>query len=90
MLDLKADELTCNSVTLTWTRPLEDGGMPINKYVLTYDSVTRNIDGKKTSHTITELKQNTVHKFVIRATNKGEWGPTTMKEVKTTEYCKYI
>lgn len=90
MRDLRGTS-TCDSVALTWNPPLTDGGMPINKYVLRYGEKpkTRNIDGRETSYTITNLKRNKVHNFILRATNKGEWGDTTSKEVETKEFCKY-
>lgn len=83
---------TCKSITLTWLRPKDNGGMPINKYVVNYDnekSVTRNVDGDQTSYTVDKLKQNTEYSFTLRATNRAEWGPLTSVKVKTTEYCKF-
>ena len=88
MRDLRGTS-TCDSVKLTWKPPVTDGGMPINKYVLKYDGKNRNIDGRETSYTITNLERNKVHNFILRATNKGEWGDTTSKEVETKEFCKY-
>ena len=79
----------CKSITLTWIRPKDDGGMPINKYVLNYDIGTRDVDGKKTSYTIDKLKQNTEYSFTLRAINRAEWGPLSSVKVKTTEYCKF-
>ena len=80
---------TCKSITLTWVPPKEDGGMPINKYVIEYEDVTRNIDGDDTQYIISGLKHNTKYSITIRATSKAEWGPTTSVEVTTTEYCKF-
>ena len=83
----------CKSITLTWVRPKEDGGMPINKYVINYNlgkGVTRNVDGDKTSYTTDkELKQNTEYTFTLRATNRAEWGPLSSVKVKTAEHCKF-
>ena len=82
-------EATCNSVTLKWEQPKEDGGMPIKKYVLNYESVTRHIDGNKTSNTINNLKQSTKYNITLQANNMAEWGPSSSVEIKTLEYCKF-
>ncbi|XP_078381279.1 hemicentin-2-like isoform X4 [Oculina patagonica] len=82
---------TCNSITLTWKPPKDDGGMPINKYALNctsvYEDITRDISGDNTSYTINGLKYNTKYSITLRATNKAEWGLTSSVEVKTTKYC---
>ncbi|KAJ7333112.1 axonal fasciculation [Desmophyllum pertusum] len=78
---------TCNSITLTWRTPTDDGGMPINKYVLVYKSIIRNIDGDDTTYTIQDLKQNTKCNISLRATSKAEWGPRSSVETQTTTYC---
>lgn len=82
-------EATCNSIALSWERPKEDGGMPINNYVLNYESMTRNIDENKTSNTINDLKRNTNYNITLRANNMAEWGPSSGVEIKTLEYCKF-
>ena len=84
-----AADATCDSVELTWNPPLKDGGMPITKFVLNYEDVTRNVDASETSHTVTNLARNEEYTFIIRATNEGEWGPTTTTNIKTNQYCKY-
>ena len=81
---------TCDSIKLNWKPPVDDGGMPITKYVLDYLDVRRNVDGKETSYTIRELERNTLYVIQIRATNKGEWGPISKKEGRTKEFCKYL
>lgn len=63
--------------------------MPINKYVLTYSSTTRNIDGDKTSFIITGLKNNKEYSISLRATSKAEWGPPVSLNEKTKEHCKF-
>lgn len=77
----------CNSITLTWEPPKDDGGIPINKYVLNctsdYEDTTRNISTDNTSYTMKDLKYNTKYNITLRATNKAEWGPTSSVEVKT-------
>ncbi|PFX24083.1 neural cell adhesion molecule 2-like [Stylophora pistillata] len=78
---------TCNSIKLTWTPPSENGGMPVNKYVLNYKSTTRNIDSDSTTYTIKNLERNTAYKIDVRATNKADWGDTSSVETKTTQFC---
>ncbi|KAJ7333119.1 axonal fasciculation [Desmophyllum pertusum] len=78
---------TCNSITLTWRPPTDDGCMPINKYVLEYKGITRNIDGDDKTYTIKDLKQNTKYSISLRATSKAEWGPRSSVEAQTTTYC---
>ena len=84
---------SCSRVTLTWEPPKDDGGMPINKYVLNctsnYKDITRDIHANDTSYTINDLKQNSTYNITLRATNKAEWGLTSSMEIKTTEYCEY-
>lgn len=80
---------SCKSIELTWERPKQDGGLPINKYVLTYASMTMNIDGDKTSHVIRDLEHNTDYSISLRATSKAEWGRQVTRNVKTKEYCKF-
>lgn len=79
---------TCNSIKLTWKAPSENGGMPINKYVLNYETTTRNVDGDSTTYTIRNLERNTRYSIKVRATNKAEWGDTSVVETKTTQFCK--
>ena len=62
--------------------------MPINKYVLNYETTTRNVDGDSTTYTIRNLERNTRYSIKVRATNKAEWGDTSVVETKTTQFCK--
>lgn len=78
---------TCNSIKLTWKAPSENGGMPINKYVLNYETTTRNVDGDSTTYTIKNLERNTRYSIKVRATNKAEWGDMSVVETKTTQFC---
>jgi len=82
-------EAACNSIGLSWERPKEDGGIPINNYVLNYKNETRNIDGNKTASTINDLKRNTKYNITLRANNMAEWGPASSVEIKTLAYCKF-
>ena len=79
----------CKSIELKWERPTQDGGMPINKYVLTYSSILLNIDGDETSYTITDLEHNTEYSVSLRATSKAEWGPPVRINIKTGEFCEF-
>ena len=63
--------------------------MLIINYVLHYESVTRYIDGNKTSNTINDLKRDTRYNITLRAFNLAEWGPSSSVEIKTLEYCKF-
>lgn len=80
---------SCKSITLKWERPKQDGGMPINKYVLNYASVTLNIDGDETSYTIVNLEHNTEYSISLRATTRAEWGPPISLNLKTAEHCEF-
>ena len=80
---------SCKSIILKWERPKQDGGMPINKYVLTYATMTLNIDGDETSYTIDDLEHNTEYSISLRATTRAEWGPPVSLKLKTTEYCEF-
>ena len=82
-------QASCKSIELKWERPKQDGGMPINKYVLTYSTTTRNIDGDETVYIITDLKHNTEYSISLRATSKAEWGPPVSLNIKTQEYCEF-
>lgn len=62
--------------------------MPINKYVLNYETTTRNVDGDSTTYTIKNLERNTRYSIEVRATNKAEWGDMSVVETKTTQFCK--
>lgn len=80
---------SCKSIELKWERPKQDGGMPINRYVLTYSSTTLNIDGDETSYIITDLEHNTEYSISLRATSKAEWGPPVRVNEKTKEHCEF-
>ena len=86
-------EASCKSIKLKWERPKKDGGMPINKYVLTYLSQdkeqTQNIDRDETSHIITDLEHNTEYQISLRATSKAQWGPAVSMKTTTEEYCEF-
>ena len=97
--NVNVTQTTCNSVTVNWTSPTDNGNAEITQYrVLVYkDSeshvVHTNVTTMKT-HQVTSLEPGTDYTVEIRAGNDGGFGKksstkltTTRKGVKTAHHC---
>lgn len=82
---LKVDDVHANGCTLKWQPPEDDGGAPIEKYVIEkFDEATgrwvpaEETDGPETSVSVKGLTPNHKYKFRVRAVNKhGKSDPIT-------------
>ena len=91
---------TCDSVTLRWKEPLENGGMPIVQYFVTQDrtktitvdvpKLTDPIYGRRlgNSYEVRGLERNEKHSFSVEARSRGSRGETETIFASTEEYCK--
>ena len=83
---------TCNSLTLSWLPPKEDGGSIITDYIVTVVDGTDSEDGPllesvptggNTTVRITSLKPNTMYTVHIRARNSAGEGPPAVVNATT-------
>ena len=70
------DNITHDSVELTWLPPESDGGSPIKNYEIEYKPTNRstwvkggNVDGDVTAFTVTGLQDGTEYDFRVTAVN---------------------
>ena len=84
-------EITCNSLTLSWLPPEEDGGSIVTDYHVTVVKGTECgpllsvPTGGNTTVSITSLKPNTMYTVHIRARSSAGLGPPVVKSVTTEE-----
>ena len=82
---------TCNSLTLSWLPPGEDGGSIVTDYNVTVVDGTQDgpllsvPTGGNTTVSITSLKPNTMYTVHIRARNRAGLGPPAVVNVTTEE-----
>ena len=83
---------TCNSLTLSWLPPGEDGGSIVTDYNVTVVNGTEDgpllesvPTGGNTTVRITPLKPNTMYTVHIRARNSAVVGPPAVVSVTTEE-----
>ena len=83
---------TCNSLTLSWLPPGEDGGSNVKDYNVTVVDGTEDgpllesvPTGGKTAVRITSLKPNTMYTVHIRARNSAGLGPPAVASATTEE-----
>jgi Fibronectin type III domain len=72
--------------TVTWTRPVSDGGAPWSKYtvVASPGGATASVGGTATSATVVGLKASTTYSFTVRAVNvAGSSVAASSAKVKT-------
>ena len=69
-LNLFATDVTMDAVTLNWTKPRSDGGLPVKHYVierkeptLSYWSNVGRVDSARLSHTVRNLQPGTEYYF---------------------------
>ena len=87
---------TCNSLTLSWLPPGEDGGSNVTDYNVTVVDGTSNgpllesvPTGGNTAVRITSLKPNTMYTVHIRARNSAGLGPPAVVNVTTEELSEW-
>ena len=63
-LNVRASQLTADSVTVDWTKPRSDGGSPLTGYVIerreqssSYWTRVGAVDQRRTTHVVTNLRQ---------------------------------
>ena len=83
---------TCNSLTLSWLPPGEDGGSNVTDYNVTVVDGTEDGSllesvpaGGNTTVRITSLKPNTMYTIHIRARNSAGLGPPAVVNAITEE-----
>lgn len=93
MTDFKAQKTTKNSITLSWKKPINDGGSFITAYILEQgegeEKWKQILKGKNTSHTIGELTEGKEYSFRVKALNEsGEGPPTELTAVAKDQFGK--
>lgn len=93
MTDFKAQKTTKNSITLSWKKPINDGGSYITAYILEQgegeEKWKQIVKGKNTSHTIGELTEGKEYSFRVKALNdSGEGPPTELTAVAKDQFGK--
>ncbi|XP_058948520.2 neural cell adhesion molecule 1 isoform X3 [Pocillopora verrucosa] len=90
--DVQAEK-TCNSITLMWKQPLDNGGMPIIHYVITIlsnDSTlqSKNVDWPAEMHKIDyEFTAETTYEVRIKARSEPGTGQEVKRSVRTNKFC---
>lgn len=79
---LKVADVTAQSCVLSWNPPKDDGGAPIDNYIIEKMDVSRGewtpvdtVSGLCNSVKVPKLSQNKTYKFRVRAVNKEGEGP---------------
>lgn len=92
MTDFKALKTTKDSITLSWKKPITDGGSYITSYILEQsegEKWTQIMKGKDMTHTISELKEGKEYLFKVKALNEtGEGPPTELAAVAKDQFGK--
>lgn len=92
--DVQAEK-TCNSITLMWKQPLDNGGMPIKHYVITIlsndsASQSKNVDWPAEMHKIDyEFTAETTYEVRIKARSEPGTGQEVKLSVRTDKFCEY-
>lgn len=79
--EFKAQKTTKSSISLSWKKPVSDGGSFITAYVLELsegeDKWRQIHKGKEASHTLGELTEGQEYTFRVKALNESGEGPPT-------------
>lgn len=79
--EFKAQKTTKSTISLSWKKPISDGGSYITAYVLELsegeDKWRQIHKGKEASHTIGELTEGKEYTFRVKALNESGEGPPT-------------
>ena len=92
--NIRVKVLTAHKIEVTWNQSSTSG---VTGYLISYtttpsyasdESVTVN-DGSTTSHTLTNLKENTLHTITVQATTSDKRKSCSSNEVSVTT-CKFL
>ena len=89
-------ETTCKDITLTWQKPIDNGGMPITNYVISLlsscDQTLRrmNVDGslRQTNISNSRIEAETAYKVAVLARNDVGYGDNKTVPAQTKKYCE--
>ena len=88
-------QTTCNSITVHWTPPVDNGNAAITQYrVLVYNDsgprvVVTNVPTMKLSHQVTSLDPKTDYTVEVQAGNDGGFGKGSSTNFTTGELTGY-
>uniref|UniRef100_A0A3Q2WIZ4 Fibronectin type-III domain-containing protein n=1 Tax=Haplochromis burtoni TaxID=8153 RepID=A0A3Q2WIZ4_HAPBU len=81
LINIECTHRPNNSITLSWKKPINDGGSFITAYILEQgegeEKWKQILKGKNTSHTIGELTEGKEYSFRVKALNESGEGPPT-------------
>ncbi|KAK2566682.1 Neural cell adhesion molecule 1 [Acropora cervicornis] len=87
-------ETTCKDISLTWQKPINDGGLPITNYVISLlsssDQTLRrmNVDASLRETKISkEIKPETAYKVSVLARNDAGYGDNKTVPAQTKKFC---
>ena len=88
-------ETTCKDISLTWQKPINDGGLPITNYVISLlsssDQTLRrmNVDASLRETKISkEIKPETAYKVSVLARNDAGYGDNKTVPAQTKKFCE--
>ena len=89
-------ETTCKEISLTWQKPINDGGMPITNYVISLLSssdqtlLRMNVDAslRETKISNGRIEAETAYKASVLARNDAGYGDNKTVPVQTKKYCE--
>ena len=89
-MNVTTTQTTCNSVTVNWTPPTDNGNAEITQYrVLVYKDSDRHVVHTNvtimTTHRVTSLESDTDYTAEITAENAGDFGNDTSTNFTTKQ-----
>ena len=89
-------ETTCKDISLTWQKPIDDGGMPITNYVIILLSssdqtlLRMNVDASLRETKISNggIEAETAYKVSVLARNDAGHGDDKTVPAHTKKYCE--
>ena len=90
-------ETTCKDISLTWQKPITDGGMPITNYVISLLSssdqtllviVVVDVSLRETNISDSTIEAETAYKVSVLARNDAGYGDDKTVPAHTKKYCE--